>query len=141
MKFRKLRIAWSVGCGIACVLLIAVWVRSQHHWDSANGPLLGKELIATSRNGGVALGWGNRSISKWHVRHVKETNLVTRGLYVCFGLRCKRRNSCHLRSSLVYCITFGVLRDCAVAPLAIHPPHAANRHDAGSHSPGVGRFP
>jgi hypothetical protein len=28
MTFRKLRIAWSVGCGIACVLLIALWVRS-----------------------------------------------------------------------------------------------------------------
>ena len=28
MRFRKLRIAWSVGCGIACVLLIVLWVRS-----------------------------------------------------------------------------------------------------------------
>ena len=28
MKFRKLRIAWSVGCLIACVLLIALWARS-----------------------------------------------------------------------------------------------------------------
>jgi hypothetical protein len=28
MRFRKLRIAWSVGCAIACVLLIALWVRS-----------------------------------------------------------------------------------------------------------------
>jgi hypothetical protein len=30
MRFRKLRIAWSVGCGIACVLLIALWVRSYY---------------------------------------------------------------------------------------------------------------
>ena len=28
MRFRKLRIAWSVICSIACVLLIALWVRS-----------------------------------------------------------------------------------------------------------------
>ena len=28
MRFRKLRIAWSVGCGILCVLLIVLWVRS-----------------------------------------------------------------------------------------------------------------
>src|SRR6476661_3879782 len=28
MRFRKLRIAWSVFCGIACVLLIVLWVRS-----------------------------------------------------------------------------------------------------------------
>jgi hypothetical protein len=28
MRFRKLRIAWSVFCGLACVLLIVLWVRS-----------------------------------------------------------------------------------------------------------------
>jgi hypothetical protein len=28
MRLRKLRIAWSVGWGIACVLLIVLWVRS-----------------------------------------------------------------------------------------------------------------
>ena len=31
MRFRKLRIAWSVACGIACVLLIVLWVRS--YWS------------------------------------------------------------------------------------------------------------
>ena len=31
MRYRKLRIAWSVGCGIACVLLIALWVRSYRY--------------------------------------------------------------------------------------------------------------
>jgi hypothetical protein len=30
MRFRKLRIAWSVGCAIACVLLIVLWVRSYY---------------------------------------------------------------------------------------------------------------
>jgi hypothetical protein len=33
MRFRKLRIAWSVGCGIACVLLLVLWVRSYWVWD------------------------------------------------------------------------------------------------------------
>jgi hypothetical protein len=28
MRFRKLRIAWSVACAIACVLLIVLWARS-----------------------------------------------------------------------------------------------------------------
>jgi hypothetical protein len=32
MKFRKLRIAWSVACGILCLLLIVLWVRS--YWSS-----------------------------------------------------------------------------------------------------------
>jgi len=28
MRFRKLRITWTVLCGIACVLLIVLWARS-----------------------------------------------------------------------------------------------------------------
>src|SRR6476660_4929266 len=34
MRFRKLRIAWSVMCAIACVLLIVMWVRSYSHRDT-----------------------------------------------------------------------------------------------------------
>ena len=34
MRFRKLRIAWSVVCSIACVLLIVLWVRSYWWMDS-----------------------------------------------------------------------------------------------------------
>src|SRR6478736_9471608 len=34
MRFRKLRIAWSVGCGILCVLLIVLWVRSYRWCDT-----------------------------------------------------------------------------------------------------------
>jgi hypothetical protein len=37
MRFRKLRIAWSVGCGIVCVLLIVLWVRSYWICDIAYG--------------------------------------------------------------------------------------------------------
>ena len=33
MKYRKLRIAWSVGWGILCLLLIALWVRSYWRCD------------------------------------------------------------------------------------------------------------
>jgi hypothetical protein len=36
MRFRKLRIAWSAMCGIACVLLIVLWVRSHWRLDSVN---------------------------------------------------------------------------------------------------------
>ena len=35
MRFRKLRIVFSVTCGIACVLLTVLWVRSYWYWDSA----------------------------------------------------------------------------------------------------------
>jgi hypothetical protein len=36
MRFRKLRIAWSVVCGILCLLLILLWVRSYRWTDSIN---------------------------------------------------------------------------------------------------------
>src|SRR5687768_8698179 len=36
---RKLRMAWSVGCGIVCVLLIALWVRSYYRTDYIRQPL------------------------------------------------------------------------------------------------------
>jgi hypothetical protein len=45
MKYRKLRIAWSVGCGILCVLLIALWVRSYWYRDRLEIPLFGSRLI------------------------------------------------------------------------------------------------
>src|SRR5215210_8005282 len=34
MTFRKLRIAWSAAWGLACILLIALWVRSCWRMDS-----------------------------------------------------------------------------------------------------------
>jgi hypothetical protein len=36
MRFRKLRIAWSVAWGIACVLLIVLWVRSYWWVDTVS---------------------------------------------------------------------------------------------------------
>jgi hypothetical protein len=35
MKYRKLRIAFSAVCGIICLLLIALWVRSYWSYDGA----------------------------------------------------------------------------------------------------------
>ncbi len=36
IKYRKLRIALSAVCGIACLLLIALWVRSYYLFDTWN---------------------------------------------------------------------------------------------------------
>jgi hypothetical protein len=36
MRYRKLRIAWAVGWGLACVLLIVLWVRSYWWTDYVN---------------------------------------------------------------------------------------------------------
>jgi hypothetical protein len=47
MKYRKLRIAWSVGWGVLCVLLTVFWVRSYSWLDSAS--LFGKYSLASFR--------------------------------------------------------------------------------------------
>ena len=47
MRFRKLRIAWSVACGIVCLLLIALWVRS--YWWIDNSLVLQNPAIVSLR--------------------------------------------------------------------------------------------
>jgi len=39
MTYRKLRIAWSVACGLAAVLVCVVWVRSYQSLDNLIGQL------------------------------------------------------------------------------------------------------
>src|SRR4051794_25226064 len=48
MKFRKLRIAFSVACGIACVLLVVLWIRSYWWHDAVYGPLPGNHRFDLS---------------------------------------------------------------------------------------------
>ena len=51
MKYRKLRIAWSMLWGVACLLLIALWVRSYRWRDTYSGP---------SRSSGVTFFFSER---------------------------------------------------------------------------------
>jgi hypothetical protein len=71
MKYRKLRIAWSVVWGVACVLLIALWVRSYSEWDQLYNPISSKTLIIVeSASGRIILDWTVASPSakwKWHL--------------------------------------------------------------------------
>jgi hypothetical protein len=46
MRYRKLRIAWSVGCGLLCSLLFVLWVRSTYLMESAESDLLARQRIA-----------------------------------------------------------------------------------------------
>jgi hypothetical protein len=57
MRFRKLRIAWSVGCCIACALLIVLWVRSYYSRDMTRGCICRSHLhmSVTSLNGEAAV--------------------------------------------------------------------------------------
>jgi hypothetical protein len=53
---KSLRIAWSVTCGIACVLLIALWVRSYASEEWLQGHLSGDQnFVLTSVTGHVNL--------------------------------------------------------------------------------------
>jgi hypothetical protein len=56
MKYRKLRIAWSVVCGILCLLLIVLWVSSYFYvagvWRVAQG---GRATVLMSESGCLVL--------------------------------------------------------------------------------------
>src|SRR5687768_17237164 len=46
MRYCKLRIAWSVGWGILCMLLFVLWVRSAHISDNAQSSLFGLQKVS-----------------------------------------------------------------------------------------------
>jgi hypothetical protein len=55
MKYRKLRIAWSVGWGILAVLLCVLWVRSYYVWDWKRTPVFSGSIFTSSGLGQVCL--------------------------------------------------------------------------------------
>lgn len=59
MRYRKLRIAWSVVCGIACVLLILLWVRSYQRLDWGEWKCAHHRYVrAHSLDGRIAISFG-----------------------------------------------------------------------------------
>ena len=77
MKYRKLRIAWSVGWGLIAVLLCVLWVRSYDWYDSMSGDVLarteGESEVATSV---IINSWGGVVLL-----HTSVNSLVVRPLY------------------------------------------------------------
>jgi hypothetical protein len=66
MRYRKLRIAWSVAWGIACLLLIVLWVRSYWWIDEAAGPTPdGHALLLSSSNGALEFGRQPNTQKDW----------------------------------------------------------------------------
>jgi hypothetical protein len=73
MRFCKLRIAWSLGCGIACLLLIALWVRSYHRSESFWVLLSGEQLLTIQSlygelSGGLSLYNPDEFHDSWEIR-------------------------------------------------------------------------
>ena len=61
MRFRKLRIAWSVGCGIASLPLILLWVRSYNRFGTTDRFVVASnvEMAAEIYHGQMALIFSN----------------------------------------------------------------------------------
>jgi hypothetical protein len=75
MKHRKLRIAFSVTCAMACLLLIVLWVRSFYIADIAMGNISASTAFTvTSDKGKVGLAVNtaapNYRASSWHASYV-----------------------------------------------------------------------
>jgi hypothetical protein len=67
MRFRKLRNAWSVGCAIACVLLIVLWVRSYWRSYDAFGPMSkSRAVVLSSHQGRLSVIVQQIEIPMWH---------------------------------------------------------------------------
>src|SRR4051794_35271833 len=63
MKFRKLRIAWSAFCGLACILLLVLWLRSYWLFDQFIHRVSATDYVAfTTFQGQFALGTGNEPL-------------------------------------------------------------------------------
>jgi hypothetical protein len=45
MRYSKLRIAWSALCGVVCLLLVFLWVRSHYVFDQMTFPLTDSTAI------------------------------------------------------------------------------------------------
>ena len=63
MKFRKLRVAWSVVWGIAAVLFVALWVRSYWRVDGLTARDAGRELVLFVEHGDFGASYDG--LPKW----------------------------------------------------------------------------
>jgi hypothetical protein len=78
IKYRKLRIAFSAMCGIFCLLLIALWVRSYVWADHLIGPRPGVgHLGISSSRGWLTMRWDHGEMSptafpRWTLQCMKN---------------------------------------------------------------------
>ena len=73
MRFRKLRIAWSASCGILCLLLMVLWVRSYRWADRLQWSIAGSKSVA------VAIKRGRFYLLRYDAMH--EPNVWKDGLF------------------------------------------------------------
>ena len=149
----KLRIAWSVGWGIACVLLIALW-SAVIKMGQASGVYAGATVLLHQINR-----WNSiypedgytwiRLLTKARVTlHRTKTPMRAKPLDVVptkYGVECwlieiaiflVRANAILVNNGT----SLGVYRDSGDLQCSpLQPPHSANRHDAGCRGAGADR--
>jgi hypothetical protein len=74
MRFRKLRIAWSVAWGIACVLLLVLWVRSYSILYWCYGLPHGGEVFHLQAAHGKALLFNRQEAPGWKMGSIPLQN-------------------------------------------------------------------
>jgi hypothetical protein len=92
MKYRKLRIAFSVGCGIACLLLVVLGMRSRWWRDVVVTPRIivysteGQLAIAALRRGANDR-WevNSMSVEQWHMINIDSTGAEKPGVSLSWG--------------------------------------------------------
>jgi len=76
MRYRKLRIAWSVLWGLVAVLLVVLWVRSYWWLNLIKGPLTpSKTLVVTSSKGFFVVGTLSSTAYIWKIDRWSQEEL------------------------------------------------------------------
>jgi hypothetical protein len=82
MRFRKLRIVWSVAWGLACLLLVTLWVRSYQFQDSCVGYIPGTNFIAAGSQLGYLYAIFDDELRRdWRFQTTPLPNEMWRELY------------------------------------------------------------
>jgi hypothetical protein len=144
MRFRKLRIVWSVVCGVAAVLLIALWVRSYWWCDVTEHRNFAKGWVACSEHGEFlisSISLSSVTMSEWtfssdppnRVDNSRETKLKSVWVNQTVG-------DVSFGGPYWFCVLLAAGGGCPLASLPFHPPYSANRHYAGCHDAGTDRL-
>ncbi len=156
MKYRKLRIAWSVAWGIACVLLIVLWVRS-YTWNdlimyrlTAQKSIQFQSIRGRLRFGVSARTPGSDKDEPKFSTHIEWIGDFSAGLLELVGSQ--EQHSMGPRSGeaaknlhgfwyphlVRYLAKRGAIcGNHTLEMVAFQPAHSLNRHDAGCHWAGA----
>jgi hypothetical protein len=155
-RFRKLRIAWSVGWSIICLLLIALWIRSYRggdylYWNYAYH----RSIVVGSTRGQIVYYSGPFTIGRSDNLRFEKASEIGYEMAIRHSIVVPLLQSASF--SPIRAARFPIGRSLALvvshwfsalvtavfsaAPLVsvvkpIQPPHTSNRHDAGC--PGAG---